>query len=82
MWFQETGLCDIINKTDCTLVKGDIKCLGRKNQEVCQVVEATEGEVEWSQSAELKAIQLALETADREKCSVLYTDSRMVVNAL
>ncbi|XP_068004482.1 ribonuclease H-like [Melanerpes formicivorus] len=49
-----------------------------------QVVEATEGEGESSQYAEVKAIQLALEIAEREKWPVLYlyTDSWMVANAL
>ncbi|GAB0207417.1 mitochondrial enolase superfamily member 1 [Grus japonensis] len=49
-----------------------------------QVVEATEGEGESSQFAEVKAIQLALEIAEREKWPVLYlyTDSWMVANAL
>ncbi|KAK4810791.1 hypothetical protein QYF61_008763 [Mycteria americana] len=49
-----------------------------------QVVEATEGEGESTQFAEVKAIQLALEIAEREKWPVLYlnTDSWMVANAL
>ena len=49
-----------------------------------QVVEATEGEGESSQFAEVKAIQLALEIAEREKWPVLYlyTDSWMLANAL
>uniref|UniRef100_A0A8B9VM15 ribonuclease H n=1 Tax=Anas zonorhyncha TaxID=75864 RepID=A0A8B9VM15_9AVES len=49
-----------------------------------QVVEAMEGEGESSQYAEVKAIQLALEIAEREKWPVLYlyTDSWMVANAL
>ena len=49
-----------------------------------QVVEATEGEGESSQFAEVKAIQLALKIAEREKWPVLYlyTDSWMVANAL
>ncbi|XP_068528932.1 ribonuclease H1-like [Anas acuta] len=43
-----------------------------------------EGEGESSQYAEVKAIQLALEIAEREKWPVLYlyTDSWMVANAL
>ncbi|KAK4817707.1 hypothetical protein QYF61_026397 [Mycteria americana] len=51
---------------------------------VQQVVEATEGEGQSSQFAEVKAIQLALEIAEREKWPVLYlyTDSWMVANAL
>jgi len=42
------------------------------------------GEGELSQFAEMKAIQLALDIASREKWPVLYlyTDSWMVVNAL
>ncbi|GAB0207391.1 hypothetical protein GRJ2_003204700 [Grus japonensis] len=49
-----------------------------------QVVEAIEGEGESSQFAEVEAIQLALEIAEREKWPVLYlyTDSWMVANAL
>ncbi|XP_054033727.1 ribonuclease H-like [Dryobates pubescens] len=49
-----------------------------------QVVEAAEGEGESSQYAEVKAIHLALEIAEREKWLVfyLYTDSWMVANAL
>ena len=49
-----------------------------------QGVEATEGEGESSQFAEAKAIQLALDIAEREKWPVLYlyTDSWMVANAL
>ena len=45
---------------------------------------AMEGEGELSQYAEVKAIQLALEIAEREKWPVLYlyTDSWMVANAL
>ncbi|GAB0210311.1 hypothetical protein GRJ2_003496900 [Grus japonensis] len=49
-----------------------------------QVVEATEGEGESSQFAEVKAIQLALKIAEREKWPVLYlyADSWMVANTL
>ncbi|TRZ16151.1 hypothetical protein HGM15179_010966 [Zosterops borbonicus] len=49
-----------------------------------QVTEATEGEGGSSQFAELKAIQLALDIAEREKWPrlYLYTDSWMVANAL
>ncbi|KAK4810590.1 hypothetical protein QYF61_007327 [Mycteria americana] len=49
-----------------------------------QVVETAEGEGESSQFAEVKAIQLALDIAEREKWPVLnlYTDSWMVANAL
>ena len=49
-----------------------------------QVTEIAEGEVESSQSAEVKAIQLALDIASREKWPVLYlyTDTCMVANAL
>ncbi|RMC20234.1 hypothetical protein DUI87_01080 [Hirundo rustica rustica] len=49
-----------------------------------QVAQATEGEGESSQLAELKAVQLALDIAEREKWPklYLYTDSWMVVNAL
>ncbi|XP_071889075.1 uncharacterized protein [Anas platyrhynchos] len=49
-----------------------------------RIVEAMEGEGESSQYAEVKAIQLALEIAKREKWPVLYlyTDSWMVANAL
>ncbi|KAK4825180.1 hypothetical protein QYF61_024660 [Mycteria americana] len=49
-----------------------------------QVVETAEGEGESSQFAEVKAIQLALAIAEREKWPVLYlyTDSWMVANAL
>uniref|UniRef100_A0A8D2PQP8 RNase H type-1 domain-containing protein n=1 Tax=Zosterops lateralis melanops TaxID=1220523 RepID=A0A8D2PQP8_ZOSLA len=48
------------------------------------VAEATEGEGESSQFAELKAIQLALDIAEREKWPrlYLYTDSWMVANVL
>ncbi|RMB93974.1 hypothetical protein DUI87_29561 [Hirundo rustica rustica] len=49
-----------------------------------QVVQATEGEGGSSQLAELKAVQLALDIAEREKWPklYLYTDSWMVANAL
>ncbi|RMB93035.1 hypothetical protein DUI87_30541 [Hirundo rustica rustica] len=49
-----------------------------------QVAQATEGEGESSQLAELKAVQLALDIAEREKWLKLYlcTDSWMVANAL
>ncbi|RMC22022.1 hypothetical protein DUI87_02893 [Hirundo rustica rustica] len=49
-----------------------------------QVAQATEGEVGSSQLAELKAVQLALDIAEREKWPklYLYTDSWMVANAL
>ncbi|XP_050184140.1 uncharacterized protein LOC126646700 [Myiozetetes cayanensis] len=49
-----------------------------------QVAEAMEGEGESSQFAELKAVQLALDIAEREKWPklYLYTDSWMVANAL
>ncbi|GAB0190980.1 hypothetical protein GRJ2_001563300 [Grus japonensis] len=51
---------------------------------VTRVAEAAEGEGESSQFAEVKAIQLALDIAEREKWTVLYlcTDSWMVANAL
>ncbi|GAB0189109.1 hypothetical protein GRJ2_001376200 [Grus japonensis] len=49
-----------------------------------RVAEAAEGEGELSQFAEVKAIQLALDIAEREKWPTLYlyTDSWMVANAL
>ncbi|XP_064902006.1 uncharacterized protein LOC135577289 [Columba livia] len=49
-----------------------------------QVTEATEVQGESSQFAEVKAIQLALDIAEREKWPILYlyTDSWMVANAL
>ncbi|RMC08879.1 hypothetical protein DUI87_13873 [Hirundo rustica rustica] len=49
-----------------------------------QVAQATEGQGGSSQVAELKAIQLALDIAEREKWPrlYLYTDSWMVANAL
>ncbi|GAB0210345.1 cAMP-dependent protein kinase inhibitor alpha [Grus japonensis] len=49
-----------------------------------RVAEAAEGEDESSQFAEVKAIQLALDIAEREKWLMLclYTDSWMVANAL
>ncbi|GAB0205083.1 hypothetical protein GRJ2_002973900 [Grus japonensis] len=49
-----------------------------------RVAEAAEGESESSQFAEVKAIQLALDIAEREKWPTLYlyTDSWMVANAL
>ncbi|RMB97181.1 hypothetical protein DUI87_26342 [Hirundo rustica rustica] len=49
-----------------------------------QVAEATEGEGGSSQLAELKAVQLALDIAEREGWPrlYLYTDSWMVANAL
>ncbi|GAB0189110.1 mitochondrial enolase superfamily member 1 [Grus japonensis] len=49
-----------------------------------QLAEAAEGEGESSQFAEVKAIQLALDIAEREKWPTLYlyTDSWMVANAL
>ncbi|KAK4813292.1 hypothetical protein QYF61_020871 [Mycteria americana] len=51
---------------------------------VQQVAETAEGEGESNQFAEVKAIQLALDIAEREKWPVLhpYTDSWMVANAL
>ncbi|RMC18074.1 hypothetical protein DUI87_04953 [Hirundo rustica rustica] len=49
-----------------------------------QVAQATEGEGESSQLAELKAVQLALDIAERKKWTklYLYTDSWIVANAL
>ncbi|RMC19597.1 hypothetical protein DUI87_03156 [Hirundo rustica rustica] len=49
-----------------------------------QVAQATEGEGGSSQLAELKAVQLALDIAERERWPklYLYTDSWMVANAL
>ncbi|TRZ11245.1 hypothetical protein HGM15179_015861 [Zosterops borbonicus] len=49
-----------------------------------QVAQATEGQDGSSQVAELKAVQLALDIAEREKWPrlYLYTDSWMVANAL
>ncbi|RMC21220.1 hypothetical protein DUI87_02078 [Hirundo rustica rustica] len=49
-----------------------------------KVAQATEGEGGSSQLAELKAVQLALDIAEREKWPklYLYTDSWMVANAL
>ncbi|RMC12142.1 hypothetical protein DUI87_11277 [Hirundo rustica rustica] len=49
-----------------------------------QVAQAAEGEGRSSQHAELKAIQLAMDIAEREKWPklYLYTDSGMVANAL
>ncbi|RMC10166.1 hypothetical protein DUI87_12965 [Hirundo rustica rustica] len=49
-----------------------------------QVAQTTEGEGKSSQLAELKAVQLALDIAEREKWPklYLYTDSWMVANAL
>ncbi|GAB0206855.1 hypothetical protein GRJ2_003151100 [Grus japonensis] len=49
-----------------------------------RVAEAAEGEGESSQFAEVKAIQLALDIAEREKWLMfyLYTESWMVANAL
>ncbi|GAB0208928.1 hypothetical protein GRJ2_003358500 [Grus japonensis] len=49
-----------------------------------QVAEAAEGQGESSQFAEVKAIQLALDIAEREKWPTLYlyTESWMVANAL
>ncbi|GAB0206633.1 hypothetical protein GRJ2_003128900 [Grus japonensis] len=49
-----------------------------------RVAEAAEGQGESSQFAEVKAIQLALDIAEREKWPMLYlcTDSWMVANAL
>ncbi|KAK4806620.1 hypothetical protein QYF61_013875 [Mycteria americana] len=66
------------------------KCLGRWAPPVFwnftpeQVVETAEGDGESSQFADVKAIQLALDIAEREKWPVLYlyTDSWMVANAL
>ncbi|KAK4831366.1 hypothetical protein QYF61_017497 [Mycteria americana] len=54
------------------------------NNPTRQVIETTEGEGESSQFAEMKAIQLALGIAEREKWRVLYlyTDSWMAANAL
>lgn len=47
-----------------------------------RVIEAAEGEGESSRFAEVKAIQLALETAKQEKWPVLHPDPWMVANAL
>ena len=51
---------------------------------VRQVSKATEGKGESNQCAEVKAVHLALDVAEREGWPVLYlyTDSWMVVNAL
>ncbi|RMC20012.1 hypothetical protein DUI87_00858 [Hirundo rustica rustica] len=53
-------------------------------QAASEVAQATEGEGGSSQLAELKAVQLALDIAEREKWPklYLYTDSWMVANAL
>ncbi|RMC09529.1 hypothetical protein DUI87_13681 [Hirundo rustica rustica] len=53
-------------------------------QAASEVAQATEGEGGSSQLAELKAFQLALDIAEREKWPklYLYTDSWMVANAL
>lgn len=57
------------------------KCLCGVSQDV---EETSEGEVEPSQSAEVKAIQLALGTAEREKQTVIYLcgGSWIVANSL
>ncbi|RMC04244.1 hypothetical protein DUI87_19063 [Hirundo rustica rustica] len=53
-------------------------------QDAVEVAQATEGEGGSSQLTELKAVQLALDIAEREKWLklYLYTDSWMVANAL
>ncbi|GAB0208574.1 hypothetical protein GRJ2_003323100 [Grus japonensis] len=70
------GSCRIVVKQ--RRWKAAVYCLMQR------VVEAAEGEGESSQFAEVKAIQLALDIAEREKWPVLYlcTDSWMVTNAL
>jgi len=47
-----------------------------------QITEADEGQGEKSQSAEVRAIQLALDIAEWKKWPVLYTNSWTVANAL
>lgn len=68
----------------CRVVGGHRKWKAAVWSPTRQVVEAMEGEGESSQYAEMKAIQLALEIAERGKWPVLYlyTDPWMVANAL
>ncbi|KAK4826081.1 hypothetical protein QYF61_005040 [Mycteria americana] len=63
---------------------GSCCIVGKHQRWKAAVVETAEGEGESSQFAEVKAIQLALDIAEREKWPVLYlyTDSWMVANAL
>ncbi|KAK4806255.1 hypothetical protein QYF61_013399, partial [Mycteria americana] len=80
------------NEKQCALFTDGSCCLVGKHwrrkaavwSPIRQVVETAEGEGESSQFAEVKAIQLALDIAEREKWPVLYlyTDSWMVANAL
>jgi len=78
-------------KQDTLLTDGSCRILGKQRRRKAavwsptrQVAETAKGEGESSQFAEVKAIQLALDMASREKWPVLYlyTDSWMVANAL
>ncbi|RMC11047.1 hypothetical protein DUI87_12239 [Hirundo rustica rustica] len=68
----------------CRIVRANRKWKAAVWSPTRRVAQATEGQGGSSQIAELKAIQLALDIAEREKWPrlYLYTDSWMVANAL
>ncbi|RMC11268.1 hypothetical protein DUI87_11387 [Hirundo rustica rustica] len=68
----------------CRIVSANRKWKAAVWSPTRRVAQATEGQGGSSQIAELKAIQLALDIAEREKWPrlYLYTDSWMVANAL
>ncbi|RMB92336.1 hypothetical protein DUI87_31210 [Hirundo rustica rustica] len=68
----------------CRIVRMNRKGKAAIQSPTRQVAQATEGEGGSSQLAELKAVQLALDIAEREKWPklCLYTDLWMVANAL
>ncbi|RMC15357.1 hypothetical protein DUI87_07548 [Hirundo rustica rustica] len=87
---MEEGIESLISKfVDDTKLGACVDLLGGANRKgkaavQQQVAQATEGQGGLNQVAELKAIQLALDIAEREKWPrlYLYTDSWMVANAL
>ncbi|RMB92700.1 hypothetical protein DUI87_30846 [Hirundo rustica rustica] len=74
----------LFTDTSCRIVGMNRKWKAAVWSPTRQVAQATEGEGGSSQLAELKAVQLALDIAEREKWPklCLYTDSWMVANAL
>ncbi|RMC06467.1 hypothetical protein DUI87_15902 [Hirundo rustica rustica] len=76
--------CALFTDSSCRIVEMNRKWKAAVWSPTRQVAQATEGEGGSSQLAELKAVQLALDIAEREKWPklYLYTDSWMVANAL
>ncbi|RMC09664.1 hypothetical protein DUI87_13450 [Hirundo rustica rustica] len=72
------------SKANYTPTEKEILAAYEGVQAASEVAQATEGEGGLSQLAELKAVQLALDIAEREKWPklYLYTDSWIVANAL